>query len=148
MITASGDSYVPFPPKNFSASHLGGKLAGTKPAEGLASEGEEGGYPCVFTGYTDTADGAVGCGGEGSVDRRRDRADPDGPGRRGPGGGWDSYEEGMDRLRDRDRGRFEHRIDRQGEFTERLDDRLDRIYLRLARLEERAQRLLEDRGRP
>jgi hypothetical protein len=54
----------------------------------------------------------------------------------------------MDRLWDRDRGRFEHRIDRQGEFTERLDDRLDRIDQRLAGLEERAQRLPEDRGRP
>ncbi len=53
----------------------------------------------------------------------------------------------MDRLRDRDRGRFEHRIDRQGEFTERFDDRLDRIDQRLARLEERAQRLLEVGGR-
>ena len=82
------------------------------------------------------------------MDGRRDRADPEGTGGRGPGGGWDSFEEGMDRLRDRDRGRFEHRIDRQGEFTERFDDRLDRIDQRLARLEELAQRLPEDRGRP
>jgi hypothetical protein len=82
------------------------------------------------------------------VDRRRDRADPDGPGRREPGGGRDSFEEGMDRLRDRDRGRFEHRIDRQGEFTERFDDRLDRIDQRLARLEGRAQRFLENKGTP
>jgi hypothetical protein len=125
-----------------------GKLAGAQPAEGLASEAEEGGYPFVFTGYRDTADGAVGCGGEGSVDRRRDRADPERPGRRGPGGGWDSFEEGADRLRDRDRGRFEHRIDRQGEFTERLDDRLDRIDQRLTRLEGRAQRFLENKGKP
>jgi hypothetical protein len=125
-----------------------GELAGTEPVEGLVSEAEVGGYPCVFTGYRDTADGAVGCGGEGSVDRRRDRTDPEGPGRRGPGGGWGSFEGGMDRLRDRDRGRFEHRIDRQGEFTDRLDDRLDRMDQRLARLEDRAQRLLEERGRP
>jgi hypothetical protein len=76
------------------------------------------------------------------VDRRRDRADPERPGRRGPGGGWDSFEEGVDRLRDR--GSSEHRIDRQGEFTDGLDDRMDQ---RLARLEERAQRLLAERGR-
>ena len=81
------------------------------------------------------------------MDRRRDRGDPEGPGRRGPGGRWDSFEGGMDRLRDRDRGRFEHRIDRQGEFTDRLDERLDRMDRRLARLEDRAQRLLEERGR-
>ncbi len=82
------------------------------------------------------------------MDRRRDRADPERPGRRGPGGGWDSFEEGADRLRDRDRGRFEHRIDRQGEFTDGLDDRLDRVEERLARLEDRAERLLGDRERP
>jgi hypothetical protein len=80
------------------------------------------------------------------VDRRRDRDDP---GTRGPGGGgWDRFDEGVDRLRDRDRGRFEDRIDRQGEFTERLDDRLDRMEERLERLEDRAQRLPDDRGRP
>ena len=79
------------------------------------------------------------------MDRRRDRASPEETVRRGPGGGWDSFEEGRDRLRDRDRGRFEHRIDRQGEFTERLDDRLDRIDQRLARLEERTRKLLEER---
>jgi hypothetical protein len=73
------------------------------------------------------------------VDRRRGRADPEGPGRRGPG---------VDRLRDRDRGRFEHRIDRQGEFTDGLDDRLDRVEERLARIEDRAERLLGDRERP
>jgi hypothetical protein len=82
------------------------------------------------------------------VDRRRGRADPEGPGRRGPGGGRNRFEEGVDRLRDRDRGRFEHRIDRQGEFTDGLDDRLDRVEERLARIEDRAERLLGDRERP
>jgi hypothetical protein len=55
----------------------------------------------------------------------------------------------VDRLRDRDRGRFEDRIDRQGEITEPgLGDRLDRMEQRLARLEDRAERFLGDRGRP
>ncbi len=67
--------------------------------------------------------------GEDLVDRRR-------------GGGE------RDRLRDRDRGRFEDRMDRQAEFSERLDDRLERLEERLTRLEERAERLLGDRGRP
>ncbi len=72
------------------------------------------------------------------MDRRRDRGDP---GRREPGGGLDRFDEGVDRLRDRDRGRFEDRIDRQGEFTDRIDDRLDRMEERLERLEDRAERL-------
>ena len=99
-------------------------------------------------GYRDQADSAVGCGGEDRVDRRRGRGDPEGSGRRGPGREWDRLGEEVDRLRDRDRGRFEDRIDRRGEFTDRLDDRLDRMEERLARLEDRAERLLEDRRRP
>jgi hypothetical protein len=52
--------------------------------------------------------------------------DPAAAGRHGPGGGWDRFGEGVDRLRDRNRGRFEHRIDRQGELTDRLEDRAER----------------------
>lgn len=75
--------------------------------------------------------------------------------RRRGGGERDRLDEGVDRLRDRDRGRFEDRMDRlverrdkQAEFSDRLDDRLDRLEERLTRLEERAERLLGDRGRP
>ena len=67
--------------------------------------------------------------------------------RRRGGGERDRLDEGVDRLRDRDRGRFEDRIDRQGEVSDRLDDRLDRLDGRLTRLEERAERLFEDKGR-
>jgi archaellum component FlaC len=81
--------------------------------------------------------------GEDLVDRRRG------------GGERDRLDEGVDHLKDRDRGRFEDRIDRleerrdrQGEVSDRLDDRLDRLDERLTRLEERAERLLGDRGRP
>ena len=74
------------------------------------------------------------------MDRRRARGDPEGPGRFGAGSGWDRFEEGVDRLRDRDRCRFEDRIDRQGEFRDRLDERL-------ARIEDSAERILGDRGK-
>ena len=67
------------------------------------------------------------------MDRRRGTADPEGSRRRGPGEGRNRFEEGVDRLRDRDRGRFEDRIDRQGEFTYRLDDHLEPTEEREAR---------------
>jgi len=150
MIPASGSSHAPLSSRKLR--NAGEVSSGTRPREreplragkltgtGIWRFRPTGWLSPAFTGYRESY-GAVGCGGVDSVDGRRGRADPGGPGR-------GRFEEGVDRLRDRDRGRFEHRIDRQGEVTDRIDDRLDRMERRLARLEDRAERLSGDRERP